>query len=140
MRGSPLQWDVVSRAELPVKLQRFIAAHIESVEKLEVLLLLYNSHDKWWSAQSVYQKIQSNPQSVAKRLADLKAAGFVQENKEACFQFNPKTPELADGVALLNTEYDQRRVKVIEAIFSHATEQMRRFADAFRIRKETDDR
>lgn len=131
---------VVSRAELPGKLQRFIAAHIESVEKLEVLLLLYESADKWWAAQSVYQKIQSNPQSIARRLADLKAAGFLQENKDSCFQFRPKDPELADSVALLKTEYEQRRVKVIEAIFSNSTEQMRRFADAFRIRKESDDR
>jgi DNA-binding IclR family transcriptional regulator len=130
----------VAKGELPGKLQRFIAAHIESVEKLEVLLLLYNSPETWWSAQSVYQKIQSNPQSVARRLVQLKAEGFLQENKDGCFQFHSKSPELADGVAELSTEYEQRRVKVIEAIFSHATEQMRRFADAFRIRKETDDR
>jgi ribosomal protein S8 len=129
----------VAREELPGKLQRFIAAHVESVEKLEVLLLLYDSADNWWSAQSVYQKIQSNPQSVARQLAALKAEGFLQEDENSCFQFHPQTPELADGVALLKTEYENRRVKVIEAIFSLSTEQMRRFADAFRIRKESDD-
>lgn len=130
----------MSRAELPVKLQRFIATHVESVEKLEVLLLLFSSADKSWTAQAVYQKIQSNPQSVARRLAELKTEGFLEENKEGSFQFHPKNPELADGAAQLNTEYEQRRVKVIEAIFSNSTEQMRRFADAFRIRKESDDR
>lgn len=126
--------------ELPGKLQRFIAQHIESVEKLEVLLLLFNSAGTKWSSQSVYQKIQSNPRSVARRLAELTAQGFLSKDSENNFQFVPKTPELGDAVALLKAEYEQRRVKVIEAIFSQSTEQMRRFADAFRIRKESDDR
>lgn len=125
--------------ELPGKLQRFIAQHIESVEKLEVLLLLYDSGSTSWSPQSVYQKIQSNPQSIARRLAELTSQGFLSKDNER-FQFAPKTPELGNDVALLKTEYEQRRVKVIEAIFSQSTEQMRRFADAFRIRKESDDR
>lgn len=104
-----------------------------------MLLLLYNSPEQWWSSQSVYQKIQSSPQSVTRRLQQLKLAGLLDENQESCYQFRAKTPELAEDVSLLKTEYGDRRVKVIESIFSKSTEQMRRFADAFRIRKETDD-
>jgi predicted transcriptional regulator len=126
--------------QLPGDLQRFVAEHVESVEKLVVLLLLYHSRDAWWSTQSVYNKIQSNPQSIARRLSELKAQGFLAENKDHCFQYHPRTPELADSVARLSAQYEQRRVKVIEALFSQSTEQMRRFADAFRIRKESNDR
>jgi hypothetical protein len=118
------------------ELQKFIAEHIESLEKLEVLLLLQKAPDAIWSVQDVYQAIQSSHLSVGRGLRELTAHGFLQQVGKDTFQYRPKTPEVAGQVDLLRTEYQTRRIRVIEGIFSKSAEEMRQFAEAFRIRKE----
>jgi len=126
----------MAESELSGELQPFIAEHIESLEKLEVLLLLHGNPATVWSAQDVYQAIQSSQLSVARRLRELIAQGFLAEVSKDQFQFRPKNKELSAMVDLLKTEYQVRRIRVIEAIFSKSTEKMRQFADAFKIRKD----
>lgn len=121
---------------LPVELQKFIARHIESVEKLEILLLLGNSPDKAWSGQEVYQQIQSSPNSVNQKLKDLVAEGLAQREADELFRYKPKTKELAEQVRAISEAYQTRRIKVIQSIFSESTEELRKFADAFRLKKE----
>jgi hypothetical protein len=126
----------VLEASLPADLQKFIARYIASVEKLEVLLLLFNAPDKDWSPAEVYQKIQSNLKSVEGRLKELLAEGLAARNGNNCFRFQSKSPELAQQVGLLNSAYQNRRLAVIQLIFSETTEELRRFSDAFRLRKD----
>lgn len=121
---------------LPVDLQKFIARHVESVEKLEILLLIGNSPEKAWSGQEVYQQIQSSPNSVNQKLKDLVAEGLAQREASDRFRFFPKTKELAEQVRAINEAYQTRRIKVIQSIFSESTEELRKFADAFRLKKE----
>ncbi len=120
---------------LTPELQKFIARYVESVEKLEVLLLLANAPEKNWSPAEVHQQIQSNLKSIERRLKDLGTEGFVAQSPNG-FRYQPKSPELAKHVADLGELYQKRRVTVIQAIFSESTEQLRRFSDAFRLRKD----
>jgi hypothetical protein len=122
----------------PENLQRFIGQYIVSVEKLEILLLLHGSPDKLWTPQEAFRTIQSSLGSVAQRMKELEAEGFLQaENPEgSAYRFAAKSPELAAGAGALAAAYRERPVKVIEAIFSQSNRQIGRFADAFRLRKD----
>lgn len=84
----------------------------------------------------MYQQIKSSPASVNQKLRDLCADGFAQRTADDRFQFGPNSPELKAQIAALNTAYQKRRIKVIESIFSKSTDDLRNFADAFKIRKE----
>lgn len=122
---------------LPDDLQQFIARYIDSVEKLEVVLLLAGSPDRFWTLEEVFQKIQSSQPSLTQRLRELINEGFAQRDDTGQkYRFQPRTAEIASCTVALATAYRERRIKVIEAIFSRTDDQIRRFSDAFRLRKE----
>ena len=123
--------------QLSTELQRFIAQYIDSVEKLEILLLLARGSDRFWRVEEVYQAIQSSHVSVLRRLRELQKEGLAELNSDGQrFRFQPKSAELGEAVAALATAYQTRRIKVIEAIFNKSDDQLRKFSDAFRFKKE----
>lgn len=124
-------------ADLSPDLQRFIARHIQSVEKLEILLLFFREPARSWPLSEILQQIQSSQSSVNQKIDSLIAEGFVTREKADTFKFQAK-PALETQVAALDAAYRQRRIKVIEAIFSKTTEELRAFSDAFKIRKENE--
>jgi len=125
-------------AELNPDLQRFIARHIQSVEKLELLLLFFREPKRTWQTSEIVQQIQSSSASVSKKLDELVAGGFVAREKDGKFRFAEKSPSIQTQVACLDQAYRQRRIKVIEGIFSKSTEELRAFSDAFKLRKENE--
>jgi DNA-binding MarR family transcriptional regulator len=125
-------------AELSPDLQRFIARHIQSVEKLELLLLFFRDPTRTWHTPEIVQQIQSSAGSVSKKLDEMVASGFVAREKDGKFRFVEKSPSTQSQVAALDQAYRQRRIKVIEAIFSKSTEELRAFSDAFKLRKENE--
>lgn len=117
--------------------ERFIAAHIHSVEQLEVLLLLHRGGDREWSAQDVSRELSSHPHSVESRLLDLRARGLIEAREDGpgglSYRFAPPAALVAT-IAALQQAYTERRVTVITAIFAKPIDSIRTLADAFRIR------
>lgn len=123
--------------DIPQEIKDFIVKHINSVEQLEILLLLQGSPAREWSARDVAQELRSDTHSVAARLADLHARGFLrcQEASAPGYGFNPDGQQ-AQLVAKLASVYAQRRMAVINLIFSKPIDKIRVFADAFNLRKD----
>ena len=113
----------------------FVDRHIESVEHLEILLLLA-AQERAWSAPEIFQKIQSSQASVDQRLESLVAAGLLAKDASAQFRYSPKDDETRKLVKDLADAYKSRPVKIIEAIYSRKTDAVRSFADAFKFRKD----
>ena len=116
-------------------MRRFLLQCIDSVEQLEVLLLLHRAPGDAWNTEAVAQALYSNPESIARRLAGLHANGLVTPVPPSSYRYHPKSAELADTVTLLAHTYRQRRVAVITVIASKPMENVRAFSEAFRIRK-----
>ncbi len=116
----------------------FIRTHIDSVEQLEVLLLMRNDPSKGWSAADVSRQLRSSPVSAALRLEKLTALRLIVKTEPSqhtfTFRYEPSTPELADRVTALSEAYLVRRVTVIDLIFSNPVEKIQSLADAFKIR------
>lgn len=125
----------VAENDLTNELQHFIARYIVSIEKLETLLLLSGSPEKLWTVDEVFQKIQSSHTSVGQRLKELASEGFLVSEGDR-YRYKPKTEDLEKNTEELRGIYRTRRLKVIEAVFSKSTEQLRKFSDAFRLRKD----
>lgn len=119
-------------AELSPALVAFVRQHINSIETLEVLLLLYRQPDRAWSADAVAAELRIQPRSAAVRLAALEKAGLLSIEVEAGRRFNGAA-EARPRVVELDGAYQTHRVRIIELIFSKPADNMRVFADAFVI-------
>ena len=113
----------------------FVDRHIESLEHLEILLLLA-AQDRSWSALEIFQKIQSSVASVEQRLQTLVAAGLLTKDERGQFRFAPKDEDTRKVVQDLAEAYRTRRVRIIEAIYTRKTDAVQSFADAFKFRKD----
>jgi hypothetical protein len=131
----------VSDAVIPPRVQRFIAAHIDSIEKLEVLLLLRTRADRDWSAHEVSQELRITEFSATARLEDLTARRLLQKAgaTPAAYRYRPASPEDEQDVGELQATYNTRRVSVISFIFSKPLDKVRGFADAFRLKRDKDE-
>jgi predicted transcriptional regulator len=113
----------------------FVDGHIESLEHLEILLLLA-AQDKAWTAAEIFQQIQSSQASVEQRLESLVTAGLLAKDENKRFRFAPKDDETRRVVKDLADAYKSRRVRIIEAIYTRKTDAVQTFADAFKFRKD----
>lgn len=121
---------------LPEEIRQFLLRYIDSVEQLEVLLLLRGSPTTAWSPEAVARALYSNPTSVSYRLAMLQRHELaVAAEPPSSYRYQPKTPELDAAVDRVAEMYKERRVAVITFIASKPMANVRAFADAFRLRK-----
>lgn len=112
---------------------RFIGDNIESVEQLEVLLLLRREAARSFSPGAVGRELRIAEGSAAGRLVDLHARGLLQREAAEEYRYRPESAALDDAVARLSAAYAERRVSIINLIFSKPTEKIRSFADAFTV-------
>ena len=123
---------------LPAPVKQLLARHIQSVEQLEVLLLLRSQPQRAWTAAEVFEVIRSSQSSIATRLQTFTSQGFfVEENTSPpTYRFAPKDQNLQAAVDQTASAYQIWRVRVIEAIFAPEADPVQSFADAFKLRKD----
>jgi hypothetical protein len=125
--------------EIPVAVRELLQRDIDSVEQLEVLLLLHDRPERDWTADEVSAELRTNGLSTAARLDDLTARGLIEEvARPGAFRYGPRTAAQRRAVDGLAREYATRRVTVITLIFAKPIDRVRSFADAFRLRRDPD--
>jgi hypothetical protein len=124
---------------LPEDVHGFLHQNIESVEQLEVLLLLWRTPERGWTSDAVATAVYSHPSSVVRRLAMLLGQGLLREREPGCYQYAPRTADIHHTVTRLDQAYRERRVAVITLIASKPIENVRAFSDAFRIRRKKEE-
>lgn len=122
---------------VPTPVRRFIARHIESVEQLEVLLLLRGAADKSWTAAEAARALVIQPDSAADWLVKLSSHRLLAREGPA-YRFAPSSEEAERTIDGLAESYAKYRVAVIGLIFSKPSERVTVFSDAFRLRRPKD--
>src|SRR5690349_12182060 len=137
---NPTPESVVHTSDLPEEVRRFIAQHIDSVEQLEILLLLHQQPGRAWSSEAVARELRIAPASAGERLEAMVHDGILlrQGVSPKEYLYSPETMKLDDAVRGLAMGYAKRRVTVINLIYSKPVGRIRTFADAFRLRKDED--
>ena len=123
----------------PQEINDFLIKHIHSVEQLEILLLLHREAGRQWGVEEIAQELRGDRQSVENRLQDLCAQHMLvctRSNDDSRFHFNDSDSDLHHQVSELSRIYAERRMSVINLIFSKPIDNIRVFADAFRLRKD----
>ena len=128
-----------SPGELPADVLQLLRERIRSIEQLEILLLLRESGDRFWNAAEVYQEVRSSERSVAQTLERLCLKGLLDCDKATSrYRFAPQTEAMKTAIDHLAELYAERRVRVVEAIYSEPLDAVDEFARAFRLRKDSD--
>jgi hypothetical protein len=123
-------------AELPGDVERFIADHFDSIERLEILLLLRNRRPRDFAPAEVTAELRLGPASAPGQLAELARRGFVVAAGEPPrYRYAPDGSEKERLMNDLDRCYAERRVTVITQIFSPRGDPVRSFADAFKLRR-----
>lgn len=122
---------------LPDDIVRFLNQHIDSVEQLEVLLLLHRAAESTWTAEMVAAALYTQPASAARRLAALHADGLIEAapRQPDAYRYVPDPSGTGEMISNLADTYRERRVAVVTAIASKPMENVRAFSDAFRLRR-----
>lgn len=105
-----------------------------SVEQLEILLLLHEDKHRDWSPAEINARLRSQEASVAKWLETLAALGLATQ-LAGRYRFQPASDVLTRETDALAEAYRERRIKVIELIFSKPSESLLSFVRAFELRK-----
>jgi hypothetical protein len=121
---------------IPDNVLQFLQTSIPSVWTLELLLLMRRSPDRSWSAQELDRELRGSALIVSRALAKLIAAGLVIEESSGVYRYQPARPVLGETIELLAKIYADYPVAVTQAILAAPSEQIRTFADAFRLKKD----
>jgi len=117
----------------PSDVESFIAYCIDSVEQVEILLLLSSAPEKHWTLDAISQHLRSSRRSVTLRVNSLIAHGLVAQD-DASFHYAASSDDDV-LVKRLAAVYEERRTAVIDRIFAEQHDPMRSFADAFRFKE-----
>jgi hypothetical protein len=117
------------------EVEALITGHIDSVEKLEILLLLHGDRTQVWSPAIVSRELRRNPSSVARCMSQLAGASLISGSESKGYGFPGADPAVGRTVDRLAETYAARRVAVVQLIVSNPMDSVTTFADAFRFRR-----
>jgi DNA-binding IscR family transcriptional regulator len=117
-------------------LRVFLLEHIDSVAQLEALLLL-RREGKSLPVAAIAGALYVPETVAADELAALRQRGLlaVEEGREPAYRFAPAEPETVAMVDLLAATYARALIPVTNIVHGNPL-RLRRFADAFRFRKD----
>lgn len=119
---------------LPNDVRTFVNMYIDSIELLEVLILLRTETDKAWSIPDVARALTLTHDSATLRLKELERRRLVHRDQGDLFSYDAHSLGVEETVERVAEAYSKRRTRLIALIFSGASESIRGFADAFRLR------
>lgn len=128
----------MTEGDIPLEVRRFLREYIDSLVQLEVLLLLQSRPDSESTVDEVNRELNIGIELVRKQLADLHERGLIAlaQDADEKYRYDPETTELAAAVTALAKCYKERRVSVTSFLYSRPLDDVRQFADAFKIRKD----
>jgi hypothetical protein len=113
--------------------RRFVDRFINSVEQLELLLLLRQRRGVALTPEAASRELRTAPASAAARLGELADKRILQREGEG-FAYAPDA-DLDRVVQAVESAYASYRTRFISMIFEKPSGQLRDFADSFRLRR-----
>jgi DNA-binding MarR family transcriptional regulator len=122
---------------IPDDVKQFIYRYINSVMQLEVLLFLFNHSSQSWSVTALVREFRLDPSWIENELEDLCTEGLLKTttSPERTYRLEPSSPSQERAIQGLVRAYADRRVTVTSLIYSKPVDNIRVFADAFKLRK-----
>ena len=127
---------------VPPPVLAFVAEHIRSLEELQLLLVVVQSPDRWWDATAAARELGIATSDARRGLDALAARNLldIRITGDLRYQFRPGTEELRVAARATEEAYRMNPLAVVQLVAQTGRRGLRDFADAFRIRRDDDDR
>ena len=121
-------------------LRRFIKEKIQTVLRLEVLLLLHGHQPSAFTAPEVANRLGFETDTTAHEIEELEAIGVVvQPNRDKTkYRYDPSSETLRSLIEQLALHYSKHRVPILSVMLADHPDRIRLFAEAFRIIRSND--
>jgi hypothetical protein len=120
--------------EIPIRVRDFLLAHVDSIELLEVLLMLAARPDTPFTTVEVSDQLRTAPSSAATRLTRLRDHKLVDVLPGDRYRLR-RDAELEETLRQVGQTYRDWRVRVVTLVYSRPSNVVRVFADAFVLKK-----
>ena len=124
---------------MPDELRRFILTSIQSVPFVEAILLFMGQAGLSMDVTTVARRLYVSEATAAELTVALAAAGVIEPVQgSAEWRYAPQSKELARMLHLLAAYYSSHLIEITDLIHSTGARKAQRFADAFKLRRETE--
>jgi hypothetical protein len=121
---------------IPDAVRRFLLTSVPSVPFLEAARHFHLNPDRPHSAPSIASALYVPPAAADKLIAELLAAGIIAA-EGAAYRYAPRDDALAQALAELFVCYQTNLVGITNLIHDSTQRSAERFANAFKLRKDT---
>jgi len=123
--------------QLDAGVRSFVERRLDSIEQLEIFILLQAQPTRFFDAAAVAQRLQLSKSRVADDLETICRRGLldVRIASSVLYRFSPATPALALEADRVTDAYRQRRGDLVELLTSRRRRRsLKDFSDAFRLK------
>jgi hypothetical protein len=117
-------------------IEEFIRRYIDSIEALEILMLLQRAPDTFWTPVAIESHLGMKQGIAEQRLQRLLQNGFVTKGMSGGYRYAPADDDLRAGISALAAAYADGRSAVLNVVFSESHPRLRAFSDAFKVKSE----
>ena len=118
----------------------FVNETVDSIEQLELLLMLIESSDRWWDAVTAASKLGVEPARAQRDLEHFATRNLLAVNlaNDVSYRFDPGSPSLAVRAEAVAAAHRSNARALFRLVSGRQKRAVRDFADAFRIRRHDD--
>jgi hypothetical protein len=123
---------------IPSTVQQFLFANIDAVDQLEILRLVAAAPQQEHPALTLATKLHIEPPTAEQHIRNLEARGLltITAAQPLACKYGPRSEELDGLLQQLMKTYLERPVTLIKMVYEKPADQLRSFADAFRLKKD----
>ncbi len=119
---------------VPEDIRQFLREYVNSIEQLEILLRLFEIAPHAETSAEMAKALYSSVESISSRLETFANKGLVNRHVPEPWHYSLASKE-SRRIGELVRLYRERRVSIINEIFSNPIASVQTFADAFIIGK-----
>ncbi len=114
-----MEKEIAEAAEIAPAAQKFLRDHIQSLWQLELILFMKEKRSAL-SAAEIATGLYSTPRMIESALSGFAKNGILKagENQPKIYAYAPDTVELTEAIEQASAAYANRRLAVINFIFS----------------------
>ena len=125
----------MSKPSLSEDLKQLIREKIQTVLRLEVLILLHRHQPRAFTVAEEADELGFEKETTAHELAALEASGLVaQANTEKLrYRYHPVNAAMGSMIEHLASGYSRQRVPILSVMLTDHPDRARVFAEAFKL-------
>lgn len=129
----------MNHSEMTAGVTHFISEYVDTLEKLDLLVLLIHSADRWWDAPSAAEALGTTSGAARQILEHFATQNLleIRVTGDVRYRFQPGDSQLEAATREFANTYRTNRLGVLR-IVTGSRHDLRDFADAFRIRRDDD--